>query len=83
MASITITTVNGTQTTRIADAICALHGYTGFLPGTQTAETKLDFVKRYLIRHIKDQVKIYEAVIAAESARTTTETEIETGINIT
>jgi hypothetical protein len=72
MATLSITVPNNIAT-RVADAICNLNGYQetisdgngGTIPNPQT---KLEFVKHYVINVLKNQVISYEGRIAADAA---------------
>jgi hypothetical protein len=83
MATITLTTVSGTQTTRVADAICTRFGYTGFESDGITPQTKLEFVRRHLINYLKEQVAIHESEQAASTARNTSLSDVQNNISIT
>lgn len=77
MATITLT-IPANQVNRIQDGICTRFGYNAATDGT-----KADFVKAYLIRHIKREIAAYEAGIAANTAKIAAELDAETNITIT
>lgn len=83
MATITITTVNGTQTTRVSNAICTRYGYTGFEIDGITPLTQLEFVRRQIIKWVKSEVIAHEAEAAMQTARSSTITDVENNISIT
>lgn len=52
------------QDNRVADAICSLHGWT-----SSSGLTKKQFVKKYLIDVIKDDVKAFEGRAVKDTHR--------------
>ena len=66
---------------RVADAICSRHDYTGIFNGK--AETKQEFVKRYLINHIREEIKLHEIVQAQATAVEQVKADIDTKITLT
>lgn len=82
MASITLTIPNGAQTTRVLDALSSIHGYTGFEADGVTVQSKSEFVKKVLIRYIKNEIKAYESAQAAETARITSINDVETNVTL-
>lgn len=59
----------GDNRTRIIDGIAYQHGYQDEIDGEANPETKGEFVKRMVIRWVKENVKAYEANKAAIEAR--------------
>lgn len=78
MAQITLDIPAGAQTTRVLDAICALHGYNAATDGTKAA-----FAKKVVIRWVKEEVRRYEVRLAADAAVATASSGVDTGITIT
>ncbi len=84
MASITLTIPNAIAS-RVTDAICNSNGYTAILSetGLPNPQTKVEFVKAWLGKQLKDAVKKYEAQTASNNAFLNASTDAETNINIT
>jgi hypothetical protein len=73
---------------RVIDGIAGAHGYQDVIIGiddseTPNPETKAQFAKRVIIADIKNAVKSYEAIQAAETARITAIESVENEIEIT
>lgn len=68
--------------TRVTDDFAITYGYTGF-DNNSVAETKQAFLKRIVMRQIKEAVKAAEANSAASSARTTAESQVESQVVLT
>lgn len=81
MADITITIPNA-QLTRIVDGICNAYNYAQAIEGVQNPPTKNQFAKTMIIDFVKQTVRNQEGNIAAQTARTTVDTDINS-INIT
>lgn len=70
------------QLTRVRDGYALRHGYTGFRPDG-AAETKAQFLKRKLIEHIKESVRIAEEATSVATAAEATRQSVESGVNLT
>lgn len=66
------------QAVRIGDAVCALNGYDATVDGT-----KLAFLKKWIIRKLKEETKAYERGPALRAAELAVDASVETGIVIT
>jgi hypothetical protein len=74
-------TIPDAEATRVLNAIASQQGYTGLNP-QGGAETKAQFAKRMLRNWIIAQVKAAEGNAAADSARSTANTSVDSiGIN--
>lgn len=90
MANITIT-IPDAQLTRVVDGIAGQNNYQATIPdpanptGPPIAnpETKNQFVKRMMIKWAKESVKAWEATQAANVARDTAATSVETTVTLT
>ena len=66
---------------RVMDAICNNNGFTG--THNRQPETKAQFVKRWNINIIKNEVRVYETRIAQNAAEENTRNDIQTSIILT
>lgn len=82
MATVTLTIPNPVAP-RVGDAVAARHGYTGFEADGTTPQTKLEFVRKYLMKHLKREVALHEAGTAGHSAFSAAENDVEVNIIIT
>lgn len=83
MAQITLTIPNA-QLTRIDAALCIpQHGYTGFLADGVTPQSKIDFLKFWLGKQLKQVVKQYESAAAAQAAQDAAINDVENNLTIT
>lgn len=82
MATLTITVPNPVAN-RVGDAIAERHGYTGFEPDGITPQTKLEFVRKYIIKHIKREIAEHEGQGSAHAAYEAVATDVETNITLT
>lgn len=92
MATITITIPNPILN-RVIDAYAYQHGYQDEIPsvdpGTRrdikipNPETKNLFVRRMLVRHVKQAVRAYEGRLAEDAARQDAHDKAENEINLT
>ena len=76
-------TIPDTIATRVIDAVCARTDYAGYLTTTKTPISKAQWVKNQVVNFLKNYVKEYESFNAAETARTTAVTKVDSEINIT
>lgn len=94
MATITITIPNPLLN-RVIDAYAYQHGYQDEIPSASAEpgpsqdilipnpETKNQFVRRMLVRHVKQAVRAYEGRIAEDTARQEAHSKVEAEINLT
>lgn len=83
MATITLTIPN-VVATRVQDALCTQqNGYTGFEADGTTVQTKAAFVKNFIIRKIKEEVKSYEINAAQINAANAAEADVNNNLIIT
>lgn len=89
MALISIT-IPDAQLTRVVDGIAGQYNYQAMVPGAALSdppvtnpETKNAFVKRMMIKWVKESVKAWEATQASNTARDTAITNAETNITLT
>lgn len=92
MPTITITIPNPILN-RVIDAYAYQHGYQDEIPSVDPVtrrdtkipnpETKNQFVRRMLIRHIKQAVRAHEARLAENVARQAAHDSVESEINLT
>lgn len=91
MATITINIPNPILN-RVIDAYSYQHGYQDEVPdrdgsGRDTLipnpETKQQFVRRMLVRHIKQAIRAYEVRLAEDTARQAAHDKVENEVNVT
>ena len=82
MAAITIN-VPAAQVNRVLDAMCTRFGYTGFEADGITPQSKSEFVRKLIIKYVKDNVAAHEAATAAAVAFTVAENDVQNNVNIT
>jgi hypothetical protein len=69
--------------TRIQNSICtAQHGYTGFEADGTTVQTKLTFLKSWIIKKIKDEVKQGEVAPLLSSTIANNNSDVENNLVI-
>jgi hypothetical protein len=89
VANISIT-IPDAQLTRVIDGIAGQHNYQITVPAPNpldppvpNPETKSQFAKRMMIKWAKENVKAWEATLAANAARDTAVSSAESTITIT
>lgn len=82
MATLTLT-IPTAQVNRVLDDLSTLYGYTGFESDNVTPQTKQEFVRKLLIKFIKDGIKKQEGVTASKAAIDGVKSDVDNNLNIT